>query len=113
MNTGSGVNLNWFWKSWFFDRGFPDLAITKVINQKNQYTVLITSVGTKPLPVDLTIYYRGGSTKVIHQSIAVWKNGNKTYTVTFTATKRVQKITLGTGYDPDINKADNVWEPKK
>lgn len=112
MNTGSGVNLNWFWKSWFFDRGFPDLAITKVSNQKNQYTVIITSVGTKPVPVDLTITYRGGSTKVIHQSIAAWKNGNKTYSVNFTATKRVQKITLGTGYDPDINKADNIWEAK-
>ena len=29
INTGSGVNLNWFWKSWFFDDGMPDLGISK------------------------------------------------------------------------------------
>jgi hypothetical protein len=111
MNTGSGVNLNWFWKSWFFDRGVPDLAITKVTNRGSKYTVIITSVGNKPTPVDLTMYYPDGSTKSIHQSIAVWKNGNRTNTVKFTASQPVQKITLGNGYDPDVNKADNVWSP--
>ena len=30
MNTGSGKNLNWFWKRWFFDAGYPDLAISSV-----------------------------------------------------------------------------------
>jgi aminopeptidase N len=30
INTGSGKNLNWFWKSWFFDGGVPDLAIKDV-----------------------------------------------------------------------------------
>jgi len=114
MNTGSEMNLNWFWKSWFFERGVPDLAITKVSSQKNQYTVTITNVGNKPIPVDLTVYYRDGTTKLIHQSIAVWKNGNKTYIANFTTSnKKVQKITLGTGYDPDVNMADNVWEAKK
>ena len=110
MNTGSGVNLNWFWKSWFFERGYPDLAITRVnVIQKNQFTVQVTNMGTKPVPVDVIVHYRDGSTQLIHESIAAWKNGNKTYTVNFTAKKRVQKITLGTGYDPDVNKADNVW----
>ncbi|MGZ3761194.1 MAG: M1 family metallopeptidase [Mucilaginibacter sp.] len=112
MNIGSGVNLNWFWKAWFFERGFPDLALTKVIAQKNEYTAVITNMGTKPVPVDLTVYYRDGTTKLIHETIAAWKNGNKTYTVSFTAKKRVQKIILGTGYDPDVNKADNVWVAK-
>jgi hypothetical protein len=23
INTGAGMNLNWFWKSWFFDTGMP------------------------------------------------------------------------------------------
>jgi aminopeptidase N len=112
MNTGSGINLNWFWKSWFFDRGFPDLSITKVSAEKNKYTVLITSIGTKPVPVDIIVTYRDGSTQLIHESIAAWKNGNKTYQMSFTAKKRVKQITLGTGYDPDINKVDNVWMEK-
>ncbi|MCC7377828.1 MAG: M1 family metallopeptidase, partial [Chitinophagaceae bacterium] len=31
MNEGSGKNLDWFWKRWFFDDGVPDLAIAKVV----------------------------------------------------------------------------------
>jgi hypothetical protein len=112
MNTGSGVNLNWFWKAWFFERGYPDLALSKVIAQKNEYTAVITNIGSKPVPVDLTVYYHDGSTKLIHETIAAWKNGNRTYAVSFTVKKRVQKIVLGTGYDPDVNKADNVWVAK-
>jgi len=112
MNTGSGVNLNWFWKSWFFDDGVPDQAISKVSILKKQYTVTITNIGTKPVPVDLNVYYADGSTQLIHQSVACWKNGNKTVVIPFTAKKRVEKIVLGTGYDPDVNKVDNFWTAK-
>jgi len=109
MNTGSGVNLNWFWKSWFFDNGVPDQAISKVSILKKQYTVTVTNIGTKPVPVDLTIFYKDGSTKLIHQTIACWKNDNKTVILNFTAKKIVQKLVLGIGYDADVNKEDNVW----
>jgi aminopeptidase N len=27
MNTGAGQNLNWFWQRWFFEDGYPDLAM--------------------------------------------------------------------------------------
>ena len=112
MNTAAGVNLNWFWKSWFFDQGAPDLAIAKVAIAKKQYTVTVSNNGTKPVPVDLNISYTDGSAQLLHQSIACWKSGNKTVTLNFTAKKRVSKLVLGTGYDADANKADNVWFAK-
>jgi len=112
MNTGAGVNLNWFWKSWFFDGGVPDQAISKVNILKNQYTVTITNIGTKPVPVDLTVFYKDGSTQLLHKSIACWKNGSKTVTLSFTAGKAVEKLILGNGYDADVNKADNIWAVK-
>jgi len=109
MNTGSGINLNWFWKRWFFDGGVPDLAIDKVTRTGKQYTVIIKSAGTKPVPVDLKIFYTDGSTKVIHKTIACWQNGNKSVTLDFTAEKKVDKMVLGNGYDADANKEDNIW----
>lgn len=109
MNTGSGVNLNWFWKAWFFDNGVTDLAISKVTNAGLKYAATITKVGSKPIPVNLTISYTDGTTELIHKSIAVWCTGNKTTKVNFTAKKAVKKIVLGTTYDPDSNKKDNVW----
>lgn len=112
MNIGSGKNLNWFWKRWFFDNGFPDLAITKVKHQKNNYTVVVTSIGTKPVPIDLTIYYVDGTKQTIHRSISVWENNNATVSLAFNANKTIQKLVLGSTYIPDVNKADNVYEVK-
>ena len=41
MNTGSGKNLNWFWKKWFYENGVPDLAITNVKQSGKQVTVTV------------------------------------------------------------------------
>src|SRR3569833_3130840 len=112
MNAGAGVNMNWFWKSWFMDGGIPDLGITKVTNNGNDYSVIITRIGSKPIPVDFTVRYADGTTQAIHQSVKIWANGAKTYTVNFTAKGKVSKLVLGGIYDPDSNKEDNVWEAK-
>ncbi len=109
MNIGSGQNLNWFWKSWFFDGGVPDLAIGHVTHIGDEYTVVVANEGEKPIPINLTLYYKDGTTQLIHRTIEVWKTGNKTVTITQRTHKRLQKITLGSTYDPDINKANNVW----
>jgi len=109
MNTGSGVDMNWFWKAWFFDNGVPDLAISNVAKQQNDYMVTITSKGTKPVPVDLNLFYSDGSSRVIHKSIACWQNGNRTYILNFTDDKPIFKLVLGSVHTPDVNKADNVY----
>jgi hypothetical protein len=109
MNAGAGTNLDWFWKKWFFDNGVPDQAISKVSHTDKKYSVIITNVGTKPVPVDLTLYYGDGSTKLIHKTIACWKDGNKTVTLDFVSEKPVEHMILGNGYDADINKTNNIW----
>jgi hypothetical protein len=114
MNTASGMNLNWFWKNWFIDRGTPDQAITKVVQKTHkEYMAVISNVGTKMVPVDLTVYYQDGTTKLLHKDISCWKNGNKEIALTFIADKPILKLVLGGIYDADVNKANNVWEIKK
>jgi hypothetical protein len=110
MNTGAGQNLNWFWKNWFFDNGAPDQAITKVtVKNRKEYQVVVTNIGTKMVPVDLTVHYINGTTKKIHRDVSFWKNGNKAIAVDFIADKTVLKIDLGATYDPDVNKKDNTY----
>ncbi len=62
MNEGAGRNLNWFWQRWFFDGGYPDLAISQVTKTATGYDVVVESKGTKPVPVDLTITFADNST---------------------------------------------------
>src|SRR5262249_12415844 len=61
MNTGSGRNLDWFWKRWFFEPGFPDLEIAEVKQQGNDGEITIVSKGSKPVPIDLKIEFANGS----------------------------------------------------
>ena len=108
INQGSGKNLNWFWKTWFFDTGYPDLAITTVTNK----AITITSKGNKPTPVDVTIFFADGTTTSIHRSIEVWEKGNKTITIPTNSSKKITKVELGNFYNADVDRANNTWISK-
>jgi hypothetical protein len=112
MNVGSGVNMNWFWKRWFFDDGIPDLAIAKVVIKGKTKEITIESNGSKPVPIDLTVEYTEGSPEKIHRNINVWKNGDKRILIPIINNRTIKKITLGSTYAADSNKTDNVWEAK-
>ncbi|GAA3996190.1 M1 family metallopeptidase [Hymenobacter fastidiosus] len=108
INAGAGQNLNWFWQRWFFDGGYPDLAIQSVTPEG----VTVAAKGSKPVPVDLLITFADNTTQKIHRSVAVWQAGNTTVTVPVEGGKAVKKVVLGSTYVPDNNKVDNVWEGK-
>jgi hypothetical protein len=110
MNEGCGKNLNWFWKRWFFDDGIPDLAIAKVTEKGKLKQIVIQSRGTKPVPVDITVVYKDGSSEKFHHSIAVWEKGNTSVQVNINSTKMIRSVKLGSTYVPDVNKKDNVYE---
>ena len=112
MNEGCGKNLNWFWKKWFFDNGVPDLAIAKVSERGKLKQVTIQSKGTKPVPIDLIIIYKDGSTEKIHRSIAVWEKGNTSTSIDFNSGKKIQSVKLGSTHVPDVNKKDNFYQAK-
>lgn len=108
MNTGSGKDLNWFWKSWFFDDGYPDLAIKSVTQQGKHCVVNILSKGTKPVPVDVTVLFADNTTLHLHKSIACWEKGNKTVALDFSSPKKIKKVTLGSTWVADVFEEDNV-----
>ena len=109
VNAGTGRNLNWFWKRWFYDGGYPDLAIADVRHKENAWTVLITNKGGKPVPVDVTIEYADGSKEKIHRSVAVWEHETQ-LTIPFRTARPISRIRLSGTYTPDSHPADNVFE---
>lgn len=108
MNTGSGKNLNWFWKKWFFEGGVLDLAIKNVKGKQ----ITIENKGNKPLPIDVEITFADGSTEKMHKTVEAWKSGTKTVVLSTKSNKKIKKVTLGSTYVPDSNKKDNVFEVK-
>ena len=61
-NNVSGQNLDWFWRPWFFEWGYPDLQIQGVINDEasNAATVVIARNGTLPVPIHLEVVFEDG-----------------------------------------------------
>jgi hypothetical protein len=108
MNTGSGKNLNWFWKRWFIDGGVPDLSIKKVNKTATGLSIVVACTGNKPVPLDLTITYADDTKETAHRTIAVWEKSNSV-TLTLPAKKAVKSISLGSAYIPDVNRKDNEW----
>lgn len=111
MNAGSGKNLNWFWKKWFFENAQVNLSITKVTTT-GKPSIIITNKGGKPLPIDLKIEFADGNTTTIHKTIEVWQKENATVALPLPAGKKIKKITLGAVHTPDSDPKDNVWEAK-
>jgi hypothetical protein len=112
MNAGSGTNLDWFWRRWFYDGGYPDLGIGKVTRdsaQGNGWSVEVVNKGGKPVPVDLTIFFADGSKEKVHLSIGFWRQGEPSVKARIYGAKAIEKITLGSTYVPDTHPQDNVW----
>jgi len=76
--------------------------------------VEIESLGTKPVPVDLTIFFEDHSTQLIHRDISCWEKGNRQIQVNFSTGKKVVRMKLGSLYVPDVNKKNNeyIWPDK-
>ena len=112
MNEGSGKNMDWFWKRWYFDGGVTDMGITAVDKDAEGYSITVENKSMKPLPVDLEIDYTDGSQGIFHKSIGVWQYGQNSINIKVPTTKKISKVKLGAFYTPDKNPKDNVFDVK-
>jgi hypothetical protein len=74
--------------------------------------VEIANIGGKPLPIDLLIDFKDGTSMKIHRSIVVWENGNAVVSVPVASDKPIKKVKLGDVHTPDSHPADNVYIAK-
>jgi hypothetical protein len=111
VNETSEKNLNWFWNSWFFANGYPDLSIDSVEKKENYYEVIIKKIGDLPVPVDLTVTFKDQATKNIHFSAAVWQYKNNKV-ITIKTVKIIESLKLGNAYIPDTDSENNSFKIK-
>ncbi len=70
FNTTSGMDLNWFWKAWYFDWGYMDLSIE---NYKDN-TLFVRNEGGRPLAFSIEFKFKDGTTSTEEVSPMVWKD---------------------------------------
>jgi len=100
----SGRDLSWFWKQWFFEFGYPDLALGEL--DKKSVTVL--KKGEKPLPVKVQITYEDGETETLTRPASAWSNGTKAITLKRERKGQPTRILLNP-MELDANQLDNFY----
>lgn len=106
-------DLSWYWNPWFFEFGFPDLAIKSYNQKNNSLEIEIEKKGNLPVPIKLTLLKDGESVKEIYNAADVWKSGSKTAKIKLDNPGEFDKIVLGDTQIPDVNKKDNEVSSKK
>jgi len=112
FNDAARQNLDWYWKPWFFESGYPDLGIKSVAAENNALKITVVKIGNIPIPVYLKITYKDGTVDSVYKSAIVWKEGNKELTLSFDTNKPVSKVELGNRQIPDVDATNNIYELK-
>lgn len=108
-NDVSGQNLDWYWKAWFFEWGYPDLGIQSIVKDEaaNNQVVMIERKGNIPVPIHLEVEYTDGTKQIFHHTAAVWKDGKQNFRISCAAGKTVKNAKLGLKTIPDTEPKDN------
>lgn len=108
FNEALGENLNWYWKPWFFERGYPDLGVEYVKEKKGSFKIAVKKIGSIPVPAALTVTYFDGSTEELYKDAGVWEHSD---TVEFflKTPNRIKSVMINTSKTPDVNKENNEW----
>ena len=109
MDQVGGQNLTWLFKPWFFEYGYPDLAITNVSQKSGKYVIEIEKIGNYPMPVQLKLTYEDESTEIIQKNASVWKSGEINYSVTGLSSKKIKKVELEDVIIPDADLMNNIY----
>jgi len=104
FNTIAEMDLNWFWKNWFFDKNHSDLAISEMKNGE----LIVENRGKLILPVFIEVNYKDGSSYVLKKDISVWKDQQEKITIPIKDYKKVSSIVLGNDEILDVDKSNNI-----
>lgn len=112
VNSVAGEDLSWYWNPWFFEFGYPDLAVKEFKEDQGNRIVTIEKPGNIPVPISLKIIFDDDSTMVLKQTARVWEKGNKTYQINIAGDKKIKQLALDNRSIPDVIRRNNSFDVK-
>lgn len=107
----SGRELDWFWRSWYYETWVLDQAVGDVRSGAGgSTTITIVDHGEVPMPARLTISLQSGAVVEREVPVETWLGGARTATVTVDAPSPVVRVEIDAEHAfPDIDRSNNVW----
>lgn len=123
IEEGTGEDLSWFWRGWFYTTHVNDQAVANISAQpakdlvgtsergQNYYRIAIRNEGRLVMPIHMDISYTDGTTERIELPVDVWRDDEIAFTTGLFTDKVVARVVL----DPDesfadVDRSNNVWE---
>ncbi|WP_378178066.1 M1 family metallopeptidase [Aquimarina sp. SS2-1] len=105
----SGEDLSFFWNSWYFETGYPDLAIESLKGDD----LVVKRIGDRIIPLSIEVIYKGseGLKNENYQKtfdLSIWKNNNRTFTTKIPNATMIKSLVLNADF-PDFNEVDNFF----
>lgn len=113
MESESGVDLDWFFRAWFYSTDTPDIAVTSVNQPEGAARtarVSFRNVGGMVMPVYYRVTYSNGTTEDRHIPVIAWAAGDTAADWWDTAGRNIRRVEIDPdGETPDYNERNNVW----
>jgi hypothetical protein len=108
----SGRDLEWFWRSWYYETWTLDQAVGSVERAGNgSATIVIEDRGNVPMPAPLTVTREDGSVESHEVPVERWLQGVRTAEVRVGAGSPVVRVEIDAEHHfPDVDRGTNVWE---
>jgi hypothetical protein len=110
FNDAAEEDLGWFWRPWFFEPGYPDLAIKEVAVDSDRTRIVVERRGNIPVPVFVKMTFTDGQEDTLYETCRAWSKGEKLKTFTIESATPIKQIELGNSQIPDINLDDNRYD---
>jgi hypothetical protein len=112
-NTISGVagqDLDWFWRSWFYETWKLDQAIDDAVQVGDSLDVQVENKGRMPMPVILVARNQKGDTTQVMIPVDVWLTGTKRATVRMAVPSGFTRVEIDPDERfPDVDRTNQVW----
>ena len=110
METAAGQDLDWFWRTWYYETWTLDQAIADVSTSGGETRIVIDDLGLAPMPVHLTLTLENGEERRENIGVDAWLAGERTTALTVRVPSPVVRVEIDAeGNFPDTDRANNVW----
>lgn len=104
IEVSTGMDLDWFWKVWYFDWGYMDVAISSFEND----TLTLENIGGRPISMKITYILEDDSKMTEQINPIVWKDNN-IYSKEVKMEKSIKEIRISIMDYSDAVAGNNIW----
>jgi hypothetical protein len=104
----AGRDLDWFWRSWFFETWTLDQAVAEVVPAGDSTRIVVEDRGLAPMPVLVVVTRAGGKVERHTLPVEPWLRGERRQTLSVAGAVEQVEVDPEEWF-PDLDRTNNRW----